>query len=114
MPARPRRAQSLAYGTGGGRERLLPLICRGEAFFCIGMGEPDSGSDLASVRTRAVRDGDGWRLSGRKIWTTNAHHAHYMIALVRTSGGPQDRQSGLSQMLIDLGRVLDPRNPLAL
>jgi alkylation response protein AidB-like acyl-CoA dehydrogenase len=94
--------QILRYGTEAQRERYLPLICRGEAFFCIGMSEPDSGSDLASVRTRAVRDGDGWRLSGRKIWTTNAHHAHYMIALVRTSGGPQDRQSGLSQMLIDL------------
>ncbi len=94
--------QILRYGTEAQRERYLPLICRGEAFFCIGMSEPDSGSDLASVRTRAVRDGDGWRLSGRKIWTTNAHHAHYMIALVRTSGGSQDRQSGLSQMLIDL------------
>jgi alkylation response protein AidB-like acyl-CoA dehydrogenase len=94
--------QILRYGSEAQRERYLPLICSGEAFFCIGMSEPDSGSDLASVRTRAVRDGDGWRLSGRKIWTTNAHHAHYMIALVRTSGGPQDRQAGLSQMLIDL------------
>ena len=94
--------QILRYGSEAQRERYLPLICSGEAFFCIGMSEPDSGSDLASVRTRAVRDGDGWRLSGRKIWTTNAHHAHYMVALVRTSGGPDDRQAGLSQLLIDL------------
>ncbi len=92
----------LRFGTQQQREFYLPRICRGEAFFCIGMSEPDSGSDLASVRSRAERDGDGWRLNGRKIWTTNAHHAHYMIALVRTSGTPEQRQAGLSQMLIDL------------
>jgi hypothetical protein len=66
------------------------------------MSEPNSGSDLASVRSRATRCEGGWRLSGRKIWTTNAHHADYMIALVRTSGAPEDRQSGLSQFIIDL------------
>jgi len=92
----------LRFGTPEQREFFLPRICRAEAFFCIGMSEPDSGSDLASVRSRAQRDGDGWRLSGRKIWTTNAHHAHYMIALVRTSGTPESRQKGLSQMLVDL------------
>ena len=61
------------------------------------MSEPQSGSDLAGLRTRATRTADGWRLSGQKIWTTNAHNAHYMIALVRTSGTPEDRQKGLSQ-----------------
>lgn len=94
--------QIARFGSEAQRERYLPLICRGEAIFCIGMSEPDAGSDLASVRTRAVPDGDGYRLTGRKVWTTNAHHAHYMIALVRTSGGPDDRQAGLSQVLIDL------------
>ena len=94
----------LRFGTEEQRQFYLPRICRGEAFFCIGMSEPDSGSDLASVRTRAERDGDGWRLNGRKIWTTNAHHSHYMIALVRTSGTTDQRQAGLSQMIIDLSQ----------
>jgi alkylation response protein AidB-like acyl-CoA dehydrogenase len=66
------------------------------------MSEPNSGSDLASIRTRAVRTADGWRLTGSKIWTTIAQHAHYMIALARSSGQPEDRQKGLSQFLIDL------------
>ncbi|MFC3124216.1 acyl-CoA dehydrogenase family protein [Pseudoroseomonas globiformis] len=91
------------FGTDAQREFFLPRICRGEAFFCIGMSEPNTGSDLASVSTRAVRDGEGWRLNGAKIWTTNAQHAHYMIALVRTSGTAQDRHKGLSQLIIDLG-----------
>ncbi|AEI76844.1 acyl-CoA dehydrogenase [Cupriavidus necator N-1] len=92
----------LKYGTPAQKDFHLPRICNGSAFFCIGMSEPDSGSDLASVRTRATRCDGGWRLSGRKIWTTNAHHCHYMIALVRSSGVPEDRQKGLSQFIIDL------------
>ncbi|WP_454751801.1 acyl-CoA dehydrogenase family protein [Cupriavidus necator] len=92
----------LKYGTPAQKDFYLPRICNGSAFFCIGMSEPNSGSDLASVRTRATRCGGGWRLSGRKIWTTNAHHCHYMIALVRSSGVPEDRQKGLSQFIIDL------------
>lgn len=90
------------FGTEAQRQFYLPKICRGEAFFCIGMSEPNSGSDLASVRTRAVQVDGGWKLNGSKIWTTIAHHAHYMIALVRTSGTPDDRQKGLSQLIIDL------------
>ncbi len=93
----------LKYGTEAQKNFYLPRICRGEAFFCIGMSEPGSGSDLASVRTRATRaEGSGWRLNGRKIWTTNAHRSHYMIALVRTSGAPEDRHEGLSQLIVDL------------
>ncbi|QIX99102.1 acyl-CoA dehydrogenase family protein [Bordetella bronchiseptica] len=91
------------FGSEAQRSFYLPRICRGEAFFCIGMSEPNSGSDLASVGTRATRRADGgWTLSGRKIWTTNAQHCHYMIALVRTSGTPQDRNQGLSQFIVDL------------
>jgi alkylation response protein AidB-like acyl-CoA dehydrogenase len=90
------------FGTEAQKNFYLPRICRGEAFFCIGMSEPNAGSDLASVRTRAVRVDGGWRLTGRKIWTTNAQRSHYMIALVRTSGAPQDRQGGLSQLIVDL------------
>lgn len=81
---------------------LLPRIARGECHFCIGMSEPDSGSDLASIRTRAVRDGDGWRISGRKVWTSAAHKAHYMIALVRTAPPSADRHAGMSQFLVDM------------
>ena len=92
----------LRFGTEEQRRFYLPRICRGEIFFCIGMSEPNAGSDLASVRTRATRDGDGWRLDGAKIWTTYAHKSHYMIALVRTSGSAGDRQKGLSQFIIDL------------
>ena len=90
------------FGTEAQRRFHLPKICTAEAFFCIGMSEPNSGSDLASVGSRAMRVEDGWRLNGRKIWTTNAHHSHYMIALVRTSGEPADRQKGLSQFIVDL------------
>jgi alkylation response protein AidB-like acyl-CoA dehydrogenase len=93
----------LRYGTEAQRQFFLPPICRGEIFFCIGMSEPNSGSDLASVRTRAqARDGGGFVLNGRKIWTSNAPHCQYMIALVRTSGVPEDRHKGLSQVIIDL------------
>ena len=92
----------LKYGTEAQKIRYLPAICQGNAFFCIGMSEPNSGSDLASVRTHATRNGDGWLLNGQKIWTTNAHHCHFMIALVRTSGEPTDRQKGLSQLIVDL------------
>jgi len=92
----------LKYGTEAQKQFYLPPICRGESFFCIGMSEPNSGSDLASVKTRATKTDSGWSLSGQKIWTTNAHHCHYMIALVRTSGEAQDRHKGLSQVIVDL------------
>lgn len=93
----------LKYGTEAQRRFYLPRICRAEAFFCIGMSEPGSGSDLASIRTRAepLKEG-GWRLNGSKIWTTNADRSHYMIALVRTSGTPDSRHQGLSQLIVDL------------
>lgn len=92
----------LRYGTEAQKQRIVPAVCRGEAFFCIGMSEPNSGSDLASVRSRAEKVGGGWKLSGTKIWTTYGHKADFMIALVRTSGTPEDRSAGLSQMLIDM------------
>jgi len=92
----------LKYGTEAQKQFYIPPICRGESFFCIGMSEPNAGSDLASVRTRATRNDKGWTLNGQKIWTTNAHNCHYMIALVRTSGETDDRQKGLSQVIVDL------------
>ena len=92
----------LRYGSEAQRERYLPAITRGECFFCIGMSEPNAGSDLASVRTRGVRTSEGWRINGQKVWTTHAHQAHTMIALVRTGTEDQKRHEGLTQFLIDL------------
>lgn len=92
----------LKYGTEAQKRFYIPRVCRGEAFFCIGMSEPNAGSDLASVATRALPNAQGFVLNGQKIWTTNAHHCQYMIALVRTSGTAQDRQRGLSQVIVDL------------
>lgn len=92
----------LNYGSEQQRQSYLPRICRAEIFFCIGMSEPDAGSDLANVRTKAVRANGGWKLDGSKIWTTYAHRSDYMIALVRTSGTSDDRHAGLSQFIIDL------------
>lgn len=92
----------LHFGSEEQRRRHIPAICRGESYFCIGMSEPGAGSDLAGVRTRAERTAAGWRLNGQKIWTTNAHHDDYMIALVRTSGTVADRNAGLSQFIVDL------------
>jgi alkylation response protein AidB-like acyl-CoA dehydrogenase len=67
------------------------------------MSEPDSGSDLASVKTKATKTNDGWKLEGRKIWSTGAHIAHYMIVLARTSpASKENRHEGLSQFLVDL------------
>jgi alkylation response protein AidB-like acyl-CoA dehydrogenase len=92
----------LRYGTEEQRRRIVPAICRGEVTFCAGLSEADSGSDLASIRSRAQRIDNGWRLNGSKIWTTYGHRADYMIGLFRTSGTPQDRTVGLSQFLIDM------------
>jgi alkylation response protein AidB-like acyl-CoA dehydrogenase len=90
------------FGTDEQRKRLLPGIARGEVVFSIGMSEPDAGSDLAAVRTRASWAGDGWVLTGRKIWTTNAHIASVMVVLARSDGEHGDRHEGLSQFVVDL------------
>ncbi|MGD9798874.1 MAG: acyl-CoA dehydrogenase family protein [Acidimicrobiia bacterium] len=89
------------FGTEVQKERFLPLVCRGEVCFCIGMSEPDSGSDLASVRTRAVPVAGGWQLNGTKVWTTNAHVGDWIIVLCRTAAA-DDRHAGLSQLIVDL------------
>jgi len=92
----------LRFGTEEQRQRFLPAIARGEQYFCIGFSEPDTGSDLAAVRTRARKVAGGWRVDGTKLWTTLADRAHVMIALVRTSGETDARRVGLSQLLIEL------------
>ncbi|PKZ64674.1 acyl-CoA dehydrogenase [Gordonia terrae] len=92
----------LANGTEDQRRRYIPGISAGTTYFAIGMSEPDAGSDLASVRTRATDNGDTWTISGTKVWTTGAHIAHAMVLLARSDGTPDDRQQGLSQFLVDL------------
>src|SRR5215472_14279592 len=89
------------FGTEAQKQRFLPPICRGELSFSIGMSEPNSGSDLASVQTRAARADGGWRLNGTKVWTSGAHVNDWFIVLCRTSDEP-DRHAGLSQLLVDL------------
>ncbi|MDP6833092.1 MAG: acyl-CoA dehydrogenase family protein, partial [Alphaproteobacteria bacterium] len=92
----------LKFGTEEMKQRIIPRIVKGEIFFCIGMSEPDSGSDLASIRTRASRTEGGWLLNGTKIWTSGAHLHDYMIALVRTNPDAERKHDGMSQLLIDL------------
>lgn len=93
----------LKYGTEAQKQKFLPRITRGECYFGIGMSEPDSGSDLASVRTKAVQVDGGWSLSGTKVWTSGAHRAHAFIALARTAPvDEQNRHAGLSQFIVDL------------
>ena len=89
------------FGSEMLKQRYLPPICRGEIGFAIGMSEPDSGSDLASVSTRAAKVDGGYELTGTKIWTSNAHIADYAIVLCRTSE-EDDRHAGLSQVVLDL------------
>ena len=92
----------LRVGTEQQKQSILPRIAAGECSFCIGMSEPDSGSDLASVRTRAVAVDGGFRVNGTKLWTSNAHRANYMILLCRTGEAGEQRHGGLTQFLVDL------------
>ena len=92
----------LRFGTEAQRQRFLPAIARGELSFAIGMSEPDSGSDLASIRTRATAVDGGYCVNGTKVWTSNAHLAHYAIALFRTAVVPDKKHEGLTQFLVDL------------
>jgi hypothetical protein len=92
----------LHHGSESVKDRWLPKIFGGEAFCAIGMSEPNSGSDLASVRTRAERIDGGWIISGQKTWTSNANQAHIIIVLARTSDAGEDRHTGLSQFVVEL------------
>ena len=90
------------FGTEAQRRRYLPKIYNGEEFWCQGYSEPGSGSDLASLKTRAVRDDGHYVVSGQKIWTTLAHYADWIFCLVRTDASQAKRQEGISFLLIDM------------
>lgn len=92
----------LRFGSEEQRQRYLPRIAAGELYVAIGMSEPESGSDLASVRTRATPVEGGWKVTGTKVWTSHAHRSDIMVALVRTAPPGPDRHAGLSQMIIEL------------
>ena len=106
----------LRFGSEAQKRFFIPRIVAGECFFCIGMSEPNSGSDLASVRTRATKVEGGWRINGTKLWTSQAHLSHFMILFCRTSGTVEDRQNGTSQFLVDMkatqGLSIRPVNAL--
>lgn len=93
----------LKYGTDELKEKILPEIVNGNLCFAIGMSEPNSGSDLFAASVKAELEGDHYRVNGRKIWTSNAHRAEYMIALLRTSPATKEnRRHGLTQFLVDM------------
>ena len=104
----------IKYGTDEMKEEILPGICRGELCFAIGMSEPGSGSDLFAASTKAVLEGDQYRVNGRKVWTSNAHRADYMIALFRTSPPTKEnRRHGLTQFLVKMDTPGIAVNPIA-
>lgn len=103
----------LKFGTEEQRERFLPRICSGEYGFSIGMSEPDSGSDLASVSTRGTKADGGWLINGTKIWTSGAHENDWFVVLCRTSPLEDGaKHQGLSQVLIDLNAEGLEINPI--
>ncbi len=92
----------MEYGTDAQKARFLPPILEGGEIWCQGYSEPGSGSDLASLRTRGDIEGDELVINGSKIWTTWAHHAHWMFALVRTDPDAPRKQAGISFVLVDM------------
>ncbi len=93
----------MRFGSEAQRQEFVPRIASGTLYFAIGMSEPDVGSDLASVRTRAQPRGSAWVLNGRKVWTSGAHLSDFAIVLCRTSPADSNaRHAGLSQLIVDL------------
>jgi alkylation response protein AidB-like acyl-CoA dehydrogenase len=102
----------MRHGTPEQQERHLPAIARGEVIWCQGFSEPDAGSDLASLRTAARPDGDGWLVSGQKIWTSYATMAQWCFLLARTSRG-EKKQHGLTIFLVPMSDPAIEVRPIA-
>ncbi len=92
----------IRFGSEAQKARFLPRIYHGEDFWCQGYSEPGSGSDLASLKTRAIRDGDHYIVNGQKTWTTLAHYADWIFCLVRTGDAQEKKQEGISFLLVDM------------
>ena len=92
----------LQFGNEEQKRKFLPLIAAGKCACAIGLSEPDSGSDLAAMRTRATRVDGGWRVEGRKMWIGHAHKAQILNLFLRTSSTEESRHSGISRFLIDM------------
>jgi acyl-CoA dehydrogenase len=93
----------IKYGNEEMKADILPRIIKGECMFCIGMSEPNSGSDLFAASCRATKTDGGWRINGSKVWTSGAHHADYMIGLFRTSQPTEEnRRHGLTNFVVDM------------
>lgn len=94
----------LRHGNEHLQAEILPGIATADVVFCLGLSEPEAGSDLASVRSRAVPDGDGFRITGRKIWTSGAHHATHAYVLARSTPLAEGARphAGLSEFVVDM------------
>ena len=111
MPARPAQAHSTGesivaqalflHGTKAQQDEWLPAIRRGERTFALGYSEPEAGSDLAALRTRAIRDGDDWIVNGQKLWSTGGDKAEYIWLAVRTDPDAK-KHAGISVLMVDL------------
>lgn len=101
-PCRIIAPEIIAHGGRTLKEQLLPLIRAGAVTGCLGYSEPEAGSDLASLRTTARRDGDSYVINGQKIWTTDGHRATHMILAARTGDGSQARQAGISLFILPM------------
>jgi alkylation response protein AidB-like acyl-CoA dehydrogenase len=91
-----------AFGSQAQKERFLPATANLDIWWCQGFSEPDAGSDLASLRTSAVRDGDEWVVNGQKTWTTLGQHADWIFCLVRTDPGAPKKQRGISLLVFPM------------